>query len=174
MPSTQLSLLLSYLFFPHLSLSCILSFTSNLLPVPFSPLPNPLPTPNPSKDGKTRNTTTTRKKKQTTPKNHPPPPHSPSLPLSFSPSPRPVHPPIALFTAMCTRLSSGFLSLIITVIAFAVAVKLNAPVEWIVAHWLHVVTAGVVYSFLLAIWMYVRSLSQPANELAAECTGTPV
>lgn len=70
--------------------------------------------------------------------------------------------------------SAGFLALLISCVAWWVAFFYNAPMDWISRHWLQIVTAGIVYSYLIAIWMYVRALRAPEENLAPESTGMSI
>ena len=69
----------------------------------------------------------------------------------------------------------GFLALIISCIVFALAFHQDCvKMDYIYKHWLQFVTASIVYSLLLSVYLYVRSLFRPQSELAPEVTGEVV
>ena len=65
----------------------------------------------------------------------------------------------------------GLLAVMVSVILFFLLYFIDVDMSYIQRHWLQFVTASIVYSFLLSVYLYIRAQYKPQIELAPESTG---
>jgi hypothetical protein len=61
---------------------------------------------------------------------------------------------------------SGFFALVVSLLAFGVAVYLKYPVQIVHKKFLQLITSGIVFSFILSILLYIKARRGPNANLA--------
>ena len=62
---------------------------------------------------------------------------------------------------------AGFFAYIVSLLAFAAAVYFKVPVTIVYDKFLQLMTSAIIFSFVLAVFMYVKARRGPAKNLAS-------